>query len=327
MQHLSSGKSCSDAEPANPRRFLRVAGALRLVALDSGISVHLLANHVPYWWLPLVVLLVIGHGVIIGGIAWMVMRHRRNPHDVSAKRAGSCEGHEHSVQNHVLRNPRVYDCNAWGLTLSGERKFRRRTLDLAQLHSGDTVLDVGCGTGTLLIEAAKRVGPSGSTYGIDRSTEMVAHARRKAAAQGVTAHFVEGSADRLAFSDASFDVVFCTLMLHHLPALMQAVSICEMRRVLRPGGRIVIVDMQQVRPISAAFSLVALFHIFHQFGSRATMPDWQKIEELLTQQGVQLVSRGAIWGETVRSLVGRIASPPTPRSATTNHPPVASARR
>ena len=175
-------------------------------------------------------------------------------------------------------------------------------------------MDVGCGTGTLLIEAAKRVGPSGSTYGIDRSTEMVAHARRKAAAQGVTAHFVEGSADRLAFSDASFDVVFCTLMLHHLPALMQAVSICEMRRVLRPGGRIVIVDMQQVRTISAAFSLVALFHIFHQFGSRATMPDWQKIEELLTQQGVQLVSRGAIWGETVRSLVGRIASPPTPRS-------------
>jgi ubiquinone/menaquinone biosynthesis C-methylase UbiE len=253
MHRLSSGKSCSDAEPAKPRRFLRVAGALVLVALGAGISLNLLANHVAYRWLPLVVLLVMAHGAIIGGIAWIVMRHRRNPHDVSASRAGTCEGHEHGDHSHVLRNPRAYDWKAWALTLGGERKFRRHTLDLAELHSGDTVLDVGCGTGTLLIEAAKRVGPSGSTHGVDRSAEMVTHARRKAAAQGVTANFVEGSADRLAFPDVSFDVVFCTLMLHHLPAPMQAASICEMRRVLRPGRRIVIVDMQRVRTIPPHF--------------------------------------------------------------------------
>jgi SAM-dependent methyltransferase len=73
----------------------------------------------------------------------------------------------------------------------------------------------------LLIEAAKRIGPSGSVRGVDRSAEMLAHARRKAAAQDIRAGFHEGSSDRLPFPDASFDAAFCTLMPHHLPAPMQ----------------------------------------------------------------------------------------------------------
>src|SRR5262245_17801713 len=137
---------------------------------------------------------------------------------------------------------------------------------------------------------------------------MLARGRRKAAAQGVTANFTEGSADRLAFPDASFDVAFCTLMLHHLPAPMQMATIVEMQRVLRPGGRVVIVDMQRPRKISGVFSHIGLVHLFR---SCATLPDWQKIEELLAQRGVHLASRTAIWGETVCALVGRIASRPT----------------
>jgi ubiquinone/menaquinone biosynthesis C-methylase UbiE len=86
-------------------------------------------------------------------------------------------------------------------------------------------LDVGCGTGALLIEAAKRVGPTGPVHGIDPSAEMVAHDRDKAAAKGVAASFVERSADRLPSPDASFDVVFRTTMLHHLPTAMQGVAI------------------------------------------------------------------------------------------------------
>ena len=191
------------------------------------------------------------------------------------------------------------------ITLGGERRFRQRTLDLAELRLGDAVLDVGCGTGTLLIEAAKRVGPSGSAHGIDRSAEMLAHARRKAAAQGITATFVESSGDHLTFPNTSFDVVFSTLMLHHLPPPMQMATITEMRRVLRPGGRIVIVDMQPPRKTSALFSHIGLIHLFR---SRATLPDWQKIEELLTQHGFQLAGRRPVWGETVCALVGCIAA-------------------
>jgi ubiquinone/menaquinone biosynthesis C-methylase UbiE len=315
MRHLSSTNSCCHPEPAKARRLPRVAAALGLVALGAGISLHLLANHFSYWWLPLVVLLVLAHGAIIIGIAWVVTRHRRNKPGVSAAGAD----HEHGGHSHTFRNPRAYDWLAQVITLGGERKFRRRTLDLAQLQPGDAVLDVGCGTGTLLIEAAKRVGPSGSTHGIDGSIEMLAHARRKAAAQGITAIFVEASAERLPFPDVSFDVVLCTMMLHHLPVPMQIAAVVEMRRVLRPGGRIVIVDIQRTRTISAVFSPMGLLHVFHQFSSRATTPDWQKIEELMMQQGAQLADRRAIWGETVSALVGRIASSTTSRQVPPHH--------
>ena len=301
MHHLSSDKSCCHDEPAKARGFPRAVATLGLVALGAGISLHLLVIHVSYWWLPLVVVLVLAHAAIISGLAWLIKRHRRNQYDASA----TCAGGGHS---HVLRHPRAYDWLARAITLGGERKFRRRILDFAELNPDDAVLDVGCGTGTLLIEAAKRIGSSGEAHGVDRSVEMLAHGRRKAAAQGVAANFMEGSADRLPFPDAFFDVVFCTLMLHHLPPPIQMATIVEMPRVLRPGGRMVIVDMQRPEKISGALSLITLVHIVHWRSSRATMPDWQKIGELLTQQGVQLGGRRAIWGETVCALVGRIPS-------------------
>ena len=214
MHHLSSGKSCCHDQTTKARRFGRLAAGLVLVAFGVGISVHLFIIHASYWWLPLVFVLVLAHAASISAIAWRVTRRGRNQ-SVAANSAEHPHGsHTHS---HVLHNPRAYDWLARVITLGGERRFRQPTLNLAELRSGDAVLDVGCGTGTLLIEAAKRVGPSGSAHGIDRSAEMLAHARRKAAAQGVTANFLEGSADRLGFPDASFDVVFCTLMLHHLP--------------------------------------------------------------------------------------------------------------
>lgn len=296
MHHLSSGKPCCHAEAAKPRRFSRAVALVGLVALGTGISLHLLTRHVFLWWLPFVLVLMLAHTAIIGGIAWAATRRGRKQHN-----AGAHAEHEDG-RGHVLRSPGVYDWLAQVMLLGGERKFRQRTLDLADLQSGDAVLDVGCGTGTLLIEAAKRIGPSGSAHGVDASAEMIAYARTKAAAHGVAVSFVEGSSDRLAFSDASFDAVFCTLMLHHLPAAMQTATIIEMRRVVRSGGRIVIVDMQRPGKISAVFSHIGLVHLFR---SQAALPDWKRMEALLTQQGVQIVSRRAIWGETVGMLVGR----------------------
>lgn len=268
-----------------------------LLILGLALSIHLLMIPGVYWLLPIVVVLVLVHATIISGLVWLVGRLRHGRHDSRGK-AGEAAGEP----SHVLHNPRAYDWLARIVTLGGEARFRRRTVDLGKLQSGQTVLDVGCGTGTLLVEAAKRVGPSGFVHGVDRSLEMLAHAQRKAVAQDVRAEFHEGSSDCLPFPNASFDVAFCTLTLHHLPAAVQLATIAEMRRVLRPGGRMVIVDMQRTGKIAAAFSHIGLIHLFR---SRATIPDWEKIEELLTRQGVQWAGRRAVWGETVCAIVGR----------------------
>lgn len=291
-------KSCHQDKSAQSHRMLQ-AIAIVLLILGLAISIHLFISHVAFWWLPFVIVLVLAHATIVGGLVWLVSRARHN-HFGPASEAGEASG-EHS---HVLHNPRAYDWLARVVTLGGETRFRRRILDLAQLKAGEKVLDVGCGTGTLVIGAAKRVGPSGSAHGVDRSMEMLAHARHKAITQGVSAEFRESSSNHLPFQDASFDVAFSTLMFHHLPAPMQMATVAQMCRVVRPGGRIIIVDMQRPKDITAIFSHVGLIHLFR---SRATMPDWQRIEGLLEQHGVQLATRQAVWGETVCALVGRTA--------------------
>jgi ubiquinone/menaquinone biosynthesis C-methylase UbiE len=96
-------------------------------------------------------------------------------------------------------------------TLGQERKLRQWTLNLAGLQPGNAIPDVGCGTGTLLLAAAERVGPSGALHGIEPLAEMAAHARHKAEAQRTPLQVVEGSADSLPYPPASFDAVFSTL--------------------------------------------------------------------------------------------------------------------
>jgi ubiquinone/menaquinone biosynthesis C-methylase UbiE len=78
-----------------------------------------------------------------------------------------------------------YDLLIWLLTLGRERRFREMLLDHARLQPGESVLDVGCGTGTLAIAAKRRVGPEGSVVGIDASQAMIARAIRKARKAGV----------------------------------------------------------------------------------------------------------------------------------------------
>src|SRR5262245_53002177 len=175
---------------------------------------------------------------------------------------------------------------AWVHTLGQETKLRQWTLDLADLQPGHVLLDVGCGTGTLLLAAARRVGPSGAVHGIEPSPAMVAHARRKAAASRMPLQVVAGSAGSLPYPPEAFDVVCCTLVLHHLPAGMREEAIREMRRVLRPGGRVVPVDWQ--RPRSLVRALVSpLFPVYllHNLGSQGSPLDVLPMERLMTDLG------------------------------------------
>src|SRR5688572_24893406 len=124
--------------------------------------------------------------------------------------------HEHGTTGHVLHWARAYDALVWVLTLGHERRFRQRLAELARLETGQSVLDVGCGTGALAIAARGFVGAGGAVTGVDPSPQMVARARRKAAKAGVDARFEVGTIEALPFPDAAFDTVLSSLMLHHL---------------------------------------------------------------------------------------------------------------
>lgn len=108
---------------------------------------------------------------------------------------------------------------------------------MAALVPGEQVLDVACGTGLVSFAAQEAVGPTGRVLGVDLSDRMVHVARSRAAVrQSSNVSFERMDAERLDLPDTSFDVVLCALGLMYLPDPAEAVH--EMRRVLRPGGRI-----------------------------------------------------------------------------------------
>jgi len=106
----------------------------------------------------------------------------------------------------------------------------------AALQPGEHVLDVACGTGTVARLAAERVGPKGHVSGLDVNAAMLSVARSLPSA--IPVKWYETSAESVPLADASFDVVFCALGLQFIDD--KAAALREMRRVLRPGGRVYI---------------------------------------------------------------------------------------
>jgi hypothetical protein len=78
MHQLSSAKTRSHNQSSKPHRIFRPVAGLLLAALGAGLSIHLFAIHASYWWLPLLVFLVLAHGAIVGGLAWLTTRHRHD---------------------------------------------------------------------------------------------------------------------------------------------------------------------------------------------------------------------------------------------------------
>ena len=122
----------------------------------------------------------------------------------------------------------------WQAQLSA---VQTKLLDCASLKPGERVIDVACGTGLIALRAAQAVAPAGRVLGVDLSGQMVNTARQRAeTSKASNAQFARMDAERLDLPDASFDVALCGLGLMYLPDPERAVR--EMRRVLRPGGRL-----------------------------------------------------------------------------------------
>ena len=129
------------------------------------------------------------------------------------------------------------------LMTGGRHRAWRRATARALVRAGDRVLDVGCGTGDLAFDCA--AAGAGAVLGVDFAEPMLAHARAKARARGAAnVAFAAADATRLPLGDASVDVWCAAFVLRNIPDFDEALA--ETRRVLRPGGRIGILEIPRM---------------------------------------------------------------------------------
>ena len=191
------------------------------------------------------------------------------------------------TEGRMIRWASFYDVFANVMTLGHIRRLRALTVNAALLKPGEKILDVGCGTGGVTIPAKLRVGDKGSAAGIDPAPEMIAVAKKKAARAKLEIDFRVGVIESLPYPDASFDVVTSSLMMHHLPKDLQVKGLAEIRRVLKPGGRLLIADL-----IRVSESLHdRLFGILTLHGGQGQRFGIKELPELVTAAGFENVQQ------------------------------------
>src|SRR5688500_2065960 len=168
---------------------------------------------------------------------------------MGAARSGTLE--EGQVRAMFDRIAGFYDVMNSVMTAGLHHRWRSRAADLAALAPGGKALDVATGTGDLAIELARRVGPSGRVIGSDFSEAMLERARQKDPAL----RWVQGNALALPYADDSFDAATVGFGARNFSDLPQGLR--EMARVVRPGGRVVVLEITTPTrpPLSTFFSL------------------------------------------------------------------------
>jgi demethylmenaquinone methyltransferase / 2-methoxy-6-polyprenyl-1,4-benzoquinol methylase len=159
------------------------------------------------------------------------------------------------VQGMFDRIAGVYDVMNSAMTAGLHHQWRQRAVDRAEVGRGSDALDVCCGTGDLALELRRRIGPDGRVVGCDFSEPMLELARRKSGEQGLPVEFGWADALDLPYGDASFDAVTIGFGARNLADLDRGLA--EMTRVMRPGGRLVILEITRPtrEPLSTFYSL------------------------------------------------------------------------
>jgi demethylmenaquinone methyltransferase/2-methoxy-6-polyprenyl-1,4-benzoquinol methylase/phosphoethanolamine N-methyltransferase len=196
----------------------------------------------------------------------MMAHHFHSSHSHSVEQAAQTEGR-------LIRWAPYYDAVTNIMTLGQAGRLRKTTVDQALIKPGDSVLDVGCGTGEVTLRAKTRA-KDGKVYGIDPSPEMIAVARKKAGRKGLDIDFRVGVIESLPFPDASIDVVTSSLMMHHLPEDVKVRGLAEIYRVIKPGGRLLIADF--MRPTGSFLNHLFIAFTRHQ-GLQKGIEDLQKL--------------------------------------------------
>jgi demethylmenaquinone methyltransferase/2-methoxy-6-polyprenyl-1,4-benzoquinol methylase len=179
---------------------------------------------------------------------------------------------EPQVQAMFDRISGVYDRMNVVMTAGLDRQWRRRAVDLAAVAPGARVLDVATGTGDLALELARRVAPGGAVIGADFSEQMLALARRKPAPAGAALRFEAANALDLPYGDGAFDAATVGFGARNFSDLDRGIA--EMARVVRPGGRVVVLEITTpTRPPLSTFLEVWFDRLVPALGRIAGDPD------------------------------------------------------
>ena len=184
----------------------------------------------------------------------------------SAARSGTLE--EGQVRAMFDRIAGLYDVMNSVMTGGLHHRWRERAADLAQVGPGDKALDVATGTGDLALELSRRVGPGGDVVGSDFSEGMLDRARTKAP-ERPGLRWEWGNALELDYPDGTFDAATVGFGARNFSDLERGLA--EMARVVRPGGRVVVLEITTpTRPPLSTFFSVWFDHVIPALGSLTT---------------------------------------------------------
>lgn len=168
-------------------------------------------------------------------------------------------------------------------------------IEIARLDHGERVLDVACGTGIVARLASQKVGAAGTAAGLDVNPGMLAVARATSP-PGMAVDWREASAEGMPFSDASFDAVLCQMGIQFIPDKLSALK--EMRRVLTPGGRLVLNVPGPIPPLFKIFQEALARDISATAASFVSqvflLHDEQEIRQLLNEAAFKDIAIQAV---------------------------------
>lgn len=245
------------------------------------------------------IVFILAHLAIAGGVLYLGRGFVRG---AVQRLHGVSPAHSHTHDNLETTGATIswaylYDILVNLILFGQERKMREVTINLARIQPGERVIDVGCGTGTLAITAKKRVGEA-QIHGTDAAPEMIERARQKALKAGVDVDFQAGLVEAIGFPDSTFDIVLSSLMVHHLPLDLKSKAFAEIFRVLKPGGRLLIVDFE---PPQRGLTKIAL-SLF--LGQGMMQIDNSTVPPMLTAAGFTDVERGNTGIQLATAITG-----------------------
>ncbi|HVB46964.1 MAG TPA: bifunctional demethylmenaquinone methyltransferase/2-methoxy-6-polyprenyl-1,4-benzoquinol methylase UbiE [Burkholderiales bacterium] len=198
----------------------------------------------------------------------------------------------------AARYDRMNDLMSFGL----HRAWKAFAVALARVHAGERVLDVASGSGDLARAFARRVGPTGQVWMSDINASMLAAGRDRLIDAGCVLPAAQCDAERLPFRDATFDCVSVGFGLRNMTH--KDLALAEMTRVLKPGGRLLVLEFSKVwKPLEKAYDLYS-FRVLPWLGERVAgdaaayrylaesirmHPDQQTLRTMLERAGLERV--------------------------------------